>query len=59
MLLGSHWAGKGFHHQILSHFQVLQPMELAPTVRIHGASLDSLVLKGPEFPAEQLTKIPF
>ncbi|KAJ9549982.1 hypothetical protein OSB04_022525 [Centaurea solstitialis] len=32
---------------------------LAPTVRIHGASFDSRALKGPELPAEQLTKIPF
>ncbi|KAF4403978.1 hypothetical protein G4B88_014434 [Cannabis sativa] len=34
-------------------------MVLAPTVRIQGASLDKVLLKGPEFPAEQLTNIPF
>ncbi|KHG16057.1 hypothetical protein F383_20744 [Gossypium arboreum] len=34
-------------------------MVLAPTVRSHGASFDNVVLEGPEFPAEQLTNIPF
>ncbi|WVZ11076.1 hypothetical protein V8G54_015606 [Vigna mungo] len=32
---------------------------LAPTVRIHGASLERVAYSGPEFAAEQLTKTPF
>ena len=38
---------------------ILLSRVLAPTVRIHGASLDNVMLKGPEFPAAQLTNIPF
>ncbi|CAI0414030.1 unnamed protein product [Linum tenue] len=32
---------------------------VAPTVRIHGASFDNVLLVGPKLPAEQLTNIPF
>ncbi|GJX78968.1 hypothetical protein Tco_0327117 [Tanacetum coccineum] len=34
-------------------------MLLTPTVRIHGASFESVDLEGPELPAEQVTNIPF
>jgi hypothetical protein len=38
---------------------MLLSIVLAPTVRIHGAPLTKDPSEGPEFPAAQLTKIPF
>ncbi|KAK6251222.1 hypothetical protein SCA6_005227 [Theobroma cacao] len=38
---------------------IFRSMVLTPTVRSHGASLDNVVLEGPEFPAGQPTNVPF